>query len=247
MTPARRPGRLLALAALTAACSAEEVGFASAPAHRIVLIGDSITAGLVSEPKGPPYAELLRERLGPDFEIVNLGCGGASSLDWTRSQGAELCGGEPAFPNLYTALARPALPADVVTVLLGTNDSHGINESKRITAEDYAGALRELATDLLADGAARVVLLGPPLDPARTGAMLRVVRYGEAMAALCEQMQGVVCGPDVRFLLGMDDFETGNIHPNGPAHVKIADALAPALRRLVEEPDAAEPAQASPE
>ena len=71
---------MLVLAALPAAASATPL--------RLVLVGDSITAGQVSAPKGPPYAELVAEALGPAFEIVNLGCGGTSSLDWTRSRGA---------------------------------------------------------------------------------------------------------------------------------------------------------------
>ena len=226
-----------ALAAALIGCTAAEVEFETEapPRFRVVLIGDSITAGLSSKPKGPSYADLLPERLGPDFEVVNLGCGGTSSLDWTRSRGARRCGGKFTPPNLYLARARPALPADLVTVLLGTNDSHGIGEDHWTSADEYGAALREIAADLLADGAGRVVLLGPPVDPARLGATLRIVRYGEALRAVCDEMPQVVCGPDVLLLLRREDFGARNIHPNGPGHVKIADALAAALLSLTQQ------------
>ena len=46
---------------------AEEPSAPEIPPVRVLLIGDSITAGLVSEPEGPPYARLLQE-LQPELE-----------------------------------------------------------------------------------------------------------------------------------------------------------------------------------
>lgn len=238
-----RPGRFGALLA----CIAIVVGCGDRPDEtpapvpvpepeiRVLLIGDSITAGLVSAPKGPPYATLVAQRLAPEFEIVNLGCGGTSSLDWTRSRGAVLCGGEFTVPNIYERRVLPALPADIVTVMLGTNDSQGIQEETRVPVEDYEAALREICTDLLADGAGRVMLIGPPLVIHKVQAMLRLVAYGDALRRVCEEMDRVVCGPDVRMLLDRQDFAIGNIHPNRMGHVKIADALVEALRAFQSE------------
>jgi lysophospholipase L1-like esterase len=205
------------------------------PRIRVLLIGDSITAGLVSEPMGPPYAELLQQRLGERFEVLNLGCGGSSSLDWTRSRGAVMCGGRPSTPNLYESRVQPQMPAAFATVLLGTNDSQGIREDRRIPTEEYGAALREIATNLLEDGVERVLLLGPPLVPHKVAAMMRLAAYGKAVEVICQEDPRLVCGPDVRYLLYGEDFETGNMHPNGPGHVKIADALAEALLALADD------------
>ena len=205
------------------------------PRIRVVLVGDSITAGKVSRPKGPPYAELLRQTLGPVFAVVNLGCGGTSSLDWTRSRGSPWCEGKLIRPNLYDGRVRPALPAQFATVLLGTNDSRGYKEMHRIPADEYAAALREIATNLLDDGAERVVLLGPPLVVDKVKAMLRVVAYGDAVRAICDENPRVLCGPDVRLLLTLDDYAPGNVHPNGQGHAKIAAALAEFLLALAQE------------
>lgn len=243
--PARRLAVALALLAL--GCGEPATPAPSAPSVRVLLIGDSITAGLVSAPKGPPYATLLAELLGPDFELVKLGCGGTSSLDWTRSRGAVMCGGDYALPNLYDKLVKPALPADLATVLLGTNDAKGIQEDHHISAEEYEAALREIAGNLLADGVGQVMLLGPPFIIHNVQAMLRIMKYGDALRRVCGGMERVVCGPDVRFLLDAEDFANGNIHPNASGHRKIAEALAEALRDLYAEPrdESSEEARAS--
>lgn len=246
MTGPRRIAVALALVAwLAPGCGGEPAP--PTPSVRVLLIGDSITAGMVSAPTGPPYATLLGELLGPHFELVNLGCGGTSSLDWTRSRGAVLCGGEYAVPNLYDKLVKSALPADLVTVLLGTNDALGIRESQRVPVEDYEAALRELCSNLLADGAARVMLLGPPFVVHSVPAMMRIMQYGDALRRVCDEMDRVICGPDVRFLLDAKDFANGNIHPNANGHRKIAEALAEAIRALYAEPreESSEDASAS--
>jgi lysophospholipase L1-like esterase len=246
--------RIAILAAIALACGTgppseepppapEEPG----PRIRVVLVGDSITAGTVSRPKGPSYAQLLQRQLGPAFEVVNLGCGGSSSLDWTRSRGSLYCGGKVTRPSLYDARVRPALPAQFATVLLGTNDSQGFKEARRLPADEYVAALREIATNLLDDGAERVVLLGPPLVVHKVNAMLRLVAYGDAVRAVCDENPRVLCGPNVRYLLTSDDFARGNVHPNGPGHAKIAAALAEFLLALAQETPGAESASSSSE
>jgi lysophospholipase L1-like esterase len=206
----------------------------------IVLLGDSITAGETSAPTGPPYATLLADSLGPGFAVTNLGCGGTSSLDWTSSRGSVLCGGEVDRPNLYDALAQPQLPADLVTVLLGTNDAIGFEESGRVDPSVYAGAIFELARDLLADGAAQVMLMTPPPNFAGRAARPLLARYRSAIIALCAKPgDAVVCGPDVYALLEPDDFAAGNIHPNESGQAKIADALHDAVLAAIPEPASA--------
>jgi lysophospholipase L1-like esterase len=239
--------RIAIFAALAMACSAgpateeppppiEDPG----PRTRVVLVGDSITLGQVSRPKGPSYAQLLQRLLGPAFEVVNLGCGGSSSLDWTRSRGSLLCDGKVTRPSLYDARVLPVLPAQFATVLLGTNDSKGIKEERRISAEEYGEALREIATNLLDDGAERVVLMGPPLAAHWRRALMRIVEYGDAVRAICEGNPRVLCGPDVRYLLLLEDFAPGNVHPNGSGHAKIAAALAEFLLAQAQETPGAE-------
>src|SRR5262245_2974066 len=93
---------------------------AEAAPLRVVLLGDSITEGYVSAPVGPAFATLLADSLGTGFEVVNLGCAGASSLDWSPGAASSPCGAlPPELPNVYAARAAPSLPADLVVVLLG--------------------------------------------------------------------------------------------------------------------------------
>ncbi|MGH0028264.1 MAG: SGNH/GDSL hydrolase family protein [Myxococcota bacterium] len=234
MTRRTRSGRafgLVALALFVVAAACERAPEASV---RVVLLGDSITAGRVSEPLGPPYTELLGRALGPEFELVTLGCGGSTARDWTRSRGSDLCGGDFAVPNLYEKLARPALPADVVTVLLGTNDA-----LERVAVADYEAALREVTAALLADGAGSVLLMTPPVVSSGRVPRIRLLAdYDLAVQRICDEVEGARCGPTIGRLLGTADFAHDNIHPNGAGHAKIATALAAALRALQAPDDA---------
>lgn len=214
-------------------------GAALAAPFTLVLLGDSITAGQVSAPAGPSYAELLVDSLGPDFEVTNIGCGGASSLDWRPSPGGVLCGPGFALPNLYEGRALPALPADLVTVLLGTNDALGFQETQPVPIATYRAAIAELVAQLLLDGASQVMLLTPPPNFRSLFPHSRVIGYRAEILALCGVPgDAILCGPDVFALLGPEDF--GNsIHPNGPGNAKIAAALHDAVTGVVPEPGSA--------
>lgn len=225
----RRPLVALALAMLS--CNAHAAPFS------VVLLGDSITAGGVSEPVGPSYAELLAESLGPDFRVVNVGCGGTTSLDWTTSRGSAVCGTAGMTPpNVYEARARAALPADLVTVLLGTNDAIGLLEAGPVKPTAYREAIAEIASNLLRDGAARVMLLTPPPNRGNVYAHSLVMGYRREIHKLCDGPDdAILCGPDLLELLGPDDLGD-RIHPNGPGNAKIAGALRDAIRALAPAP-----------
>lgn len=197
---------------------------------RVVLVGDSITAGMSSEPKGPGYAELLPGLLGPGFEIVNVGCGGASTLDWQPDAPAAFCPSVGRTVRFYETRARPALPADVATILLGTNDARGALEPEPVEPEAYRDALRALAEALHADGARVVVLIAPPFS---MKGRVRLAGYRPQIRALCEEHPFLRCGPDLAELLDpTTDFEPNDVHPNASGHAKIAAALAESLRSL---------------
>jgi lysophospholipase L1-like esterase len=104
----------------------------------VLLLGDSITWGVMSgdaDPDAPDFSDWLRAELGDEVRVVNVACSGASSLDWTLSRGSPICGRQGRVaPEIYTARAVPELAADVVTVILGTNDAGGFMEEAPVPA-----------------------------------------------------------------------------------------------------------------
>lgn len=233
MRAPRRRARA-ALAAALAALAAAPISGCGPPPFRVVLVGDSITAGYVSDPPGPPYAVRLAELLGPGFEVVNVACSGSSAPDWRPDARPAACEEHGGVIPLYATRARPALPADVATVLLGTNDTLGSFEPARVEPQAYEDALRALVQALHADGAREVVLLSPP------ALLRRITALGALRArvqALCGSEPWLHCGPDlVAVLESASDFAPRNVHPNGPGHEKIAVALAETLRALAAQP-----------
>jgi lysophospholipase L1-like esterase len=127
-----------------------------------------------------------------------------------------------------------------VTVLLGTNDALGYFELEPTPPEIYRTAIGELAANLLADGAGRVLLLTPtPLfEYPDLEALLQ--GYREAIFELCGAPgDALLCGPDAWALLGRDDFAAGDVHPNAFGHAKLAAALHDAVLEAVPEPGSA--------
>ncbi|MEN8184194.1 MAG: SGNH/GDSL hydrolase family protein [Myxococcota bacterium] len=202
---------------------------ATAGPREVLLIGDSITQGMVSGDGGLPYAEVLAELLGPDYDVINAGCGGASSLDWTLSQPDVICGGVGILePGLFEAHAEPHLPSDLAVVLLGTNDASGFFEPIPVEVPSYAAAMNEIVWNLLVAPTRHVILMTAPdhdwEDPDRVA---RLAGYRDEILALCDSHPRIACGPDLHQLLDLGvHFAPGDVHPNADGHATIATELA---------------------
>lgn len=194
----------------------------------ILMIGDSITEGVQSNPSAEPYTTVAAKLLGKEFTVTQVGCGGATTWDWSLLGGVTLCGGQSWDRNVYEARARPNLPADMVTVMLGTNDATGFFEPAPISPDEYHENLANLVTNLLNDGAGQVMLMPPPpmCESTNVDVIIRLEAYRTIVGVMCSTTEGVVCGPDVYTLLNEDDFQGCDVHPNGLGHLTLGIAVA---------------------
>lgn len=228
MQPSRRI--LLVVLAGLGLCLA---GPAAADPIRTLLLGDSITFGIVSGAPGPPYAEILAANLAGTHDVVNASRSGSSAFYWAPGTPCPgVCGDAD---TLFDELATPELPADVVTVLLGTNDALGFFLEERTQVDAYEDLMREIVDGIFAVGASDVILMTPPRANVSAEAGVLLAGYRERIGTICQDTLGVVCGPDLYELLDPGlDFEAGDIHPNAGGHAKIAAALTGSILSLPE-------------
>jgi len=194
----------------------------------ILMIGDSITEGVQSSPSAEPYTAVAAKVLGKRFTVTQIGCGGATTWDWSLFGGVTFCGGRFWELNVYEARARPNLPVDVVTVMLGTNDATGFYEPAPITPDEYRDNLANLVTNLLNDGAGKVMLMPPPpmCESATADVVMPLKAYRTIVREMCTTRDGLVCGPDVYTLLKEEHFQGWDVHPNGLGHLTLGIAIA---------------------
>ena len=99
----------------------------------VLLVGDSLTAP-ATDPGGPIYSEML------PHEVTNIAIPG-TSLAWWSMQAEERI--------------EPELPADVVTILLGSNDAAGLLLPQPTPVDTYGILLRWTAERAIDGGAGR--------------------------------------------------------------------------------------------
>ncbi len=188
-----------------------------APARRIVILGDSLTAGL-GLPADEAYPALLQARLdvrNAGWRILNAGVSGDTSAGGLRRVDWSLDGG-----------------AAIVVVALGGNDA-----LRGLPVADLARNLDE-AVRRAQDGGARVVIAGMEAPP-NTGP-----EYTAAFRAVYPAIATRRGATLVPFLLdGVAGVEALNqadgIHPNQAGARKVAETVWRALEPVVRELEAA--------
>lgn len=215
-------------------------------------------AGALSDPDrpdAPSFVEILRTELGPGYRITAAGCPGSSVRDWTEDEATLAC----SMGGAYPLMGRPNLPADIVVVLLGSNDAVGFTEPSPVEPEEYARRMDRLTGRIAADGGREILLVGPPpgtFPRARPEPAERLRGYTEALRALAARHPHVHMGPALLEVLSRGDhFLPRKIHMNAAGHRAVAEALAPQLEALAatlpehpapETPDTPSPATGEP-
>jgi acyl-CoA thioesterase-1 len=184
---------------------------ASSGAVRIVVLGDSLAAGLglAADEAFPAVVErLLRDR-GHQVDVVNAGvsgdtsAGGLARLDWVLQR-----------------------PADILVVELGGNDALRGQDLEATEAN-----LRSIVRRGRAAGA-RVLLLGMDV-PSNYGP-----DYGSRFAALYERVaadEGATLVPGFVREVGSDPtlLQPDGLHPTAEGQRRLAEILLPYLEQLV--------------
>lgn len=206
-----------------------------AAATTVLLLGDSHALGLVKG-GGPSLFVVMQEQLGDGFEVRLSACPGSTVLDWTRPARSEA---RCSLAGAYESLARPHLPADVVAILLGTNDAAGFGEAGPVSPETYGRAMRRLVAALLRDGVRRVILIAPPRSAGPMAGRARTPRleaYREALRAIAGENPKVSSGPDLFELIELGThLSPGAVHFNAAGHRLAGEHLAGDVRAVARE------------
>lgn len=188
---------------------------AAAPAHRILVVGDSLSAeyGLV---RGSGWVALLDRRLASER-------GGATVVNASIS-GDTTSGGLARLPSLL----REHKP-DLVLLELGANDA-----LRGLPLAMTRANLAEMAR-LAKAARARVVILGMQLPPNygraygdRFAGLFADVARSEGAALVPFMLKGVADGPQPEAM-----FQADRIHPLASAHPAILANVWPVLEPLL--------------
>lgn len=211
------------------------LGIASCPPYyptRVLLIGDSITAGVGSGPgylsEQDSFAAIVSAAEPERFEFVNLGCSGAETTDWVVESEQNLCWPFATGADLWDVMLAPILPyAPRAFVMLGTNDASDADGTPSSPAS-YRENLVELLRRLDGNVASATLLPPPPWLSAPAAVQERLAAYRSELAALCADPPELPRHLEIRCAdpeLGPNDAYLGNAHPNASGHDKIAGAV----------------------
>ncbi|KQT52306.1 MULTISPECIES: SGNH/GDSL hydrolase family protein [unclassified Aureimonas] len=182
---------------------------------RILCFGDSLTWGWVATPEGAPttrfpwaerYTGVMATELGEGYEIVEEGLSArTTSID------------DPVDPRLNGSAYLPSalashLPLDLVTIMLGTNDTKSFY---RRTPYEIAMGMQKLVIQVLTSGggvgtvypAPKVLVVSPPPLAAMPNPWFQGMFEGghEKSAALADQYRALAN------FMKVDFFEAGSV------------------------------------
>jgi lysophospholipase L1-like esterase len=200
----------------------------------IVTLGDSITKGVRSGVTAEQtFASLVEQRLAADgrsVQVVNVGIGGERT--------------DQALQRFDRVLRHKP---DIVTIMYGTNDSY-VDKGKtdsRITVDKYRKNLIKIVTELLRRGIIPVLMTEPRWsDEARKNGIgedpnVKLEPFVQACRDVAKDWRLPLvdhfanwstarnAGSDIH------SWTTDGCHPNPDGHVKLADAMLPALKTAI--------------
>lgn len=200
----------------------------------IVTLGDSITKGVRSGVTAEQtFASQVEQRLAADgrfVQVVNVGIGGERT--------------DQALQRFDRVLRHKP---DIVTIMYGTNDSY-VDKGKttsRITVDAYRKNLNKIVTELLRRGIQPVLMTEPRWSDkaAKNGVGENPNVKLDPFVKACREVAAEWRVPLVDHFAdwtaaresGTDlhGWTTDGCHPNPVGHVKLADAMLPALSATI--------------
>lgn len=220
-------------------------GFDARP--QVVLIGDSLTEGVIEDPAMPSglepdqrlcfadlcFAAQIEARLAAcGVATARHGYGGATSRDWDPNDFRE----DDAHFNITGRELFSYVPAaNVAVVFLGINDAVGFFEGNvPVPVGEYAEHLVDIAWTLRARGVQQVLLVTAPTPtawraPHEAGPRLEAYAFAARGIAAELDFVGLV---DVARGYPVDEWHGAAIHPTFAGHQWIAQALLAELARI---------------
>ena len=113
----------------------------------VACVGDSITEGIhASNPDVTGYPALLQHMLGSDYLVINCGKSGAYALSPDSPYNARAkYENYPYYPNTREYEVLKASQADIIIVMLGTNDCRSLTEAAAV--EEFKESYKSLIAD----------------------------------------------------------------------------------------------------
>lgn len=200
----------------------------------IVTLGDSITKGVRSGVTAEQtFASLVEQRLAADgrsVQVVNVGIGGERT--------------DQALQRFDRVLRHKP---DIVTIMYGTNDSY-VDKGKsasRISVDDYRKNLNEIVVRLLHRGIQPVLMTEPRWsDKAGKNGIgenpnIKLEPFVQACRDVAKEWRVPLVDHFADWTAARDtgtdlhDWTTDGCHPNPAGHVKLADAMLPAIKTTI--------------
>ncbi|WP_091228816.1 SGNH/GDSL hydrolase family protein [Microbacterium sp. 3J1] len=188
-----------------------------------VITGDSITHGLVHTQGGRSYAEhlheLIRGELGRTRDaVINSAISGHRLPDILGDFDRRVASWTP----------------DVVTLMIGTNDTSTLPGSPVVEPAEFAASLREFVARVRGIGAIVVLQTPPSIDVANAPGRERIHEFAEAVREVAASEDVILVDQHARFTeLGNGGVPWGLMndpfHPNAAGHAALALELANTL------------------
>lgn len=167
------------------------------PINRVVVLGDSVTYGAGGE--GRDYVTLLRERMGPECEVIRIGLPGGCS--WN---------------GLWLEEAIRALRPSILVIYFGSNDVKKIHAGSA-TWQEFRGAMERLV-----DLSSEILIIIPHRGRENPRRNYYLEDLAEAREILISLKRPTV---DLYPVCCSEDELMDYIHPNQAGHVLIAEEV----------------------